>query len=425
MMANQNQTALSAERYATLNRLLETSLVLNSSLSVDQILSKLMDAAAEVLRAESASVILRDFNSNELHFVAMPTDSKHSERLVRVPVPMEGSIAGSIITNNETIVLDDVTQHPLHYQQAEKASGFMVRSLCGVPININGENVGALEAVNKIGDHWEEDDASILQILSSQAAIAIQKAKLIEDLQKANKELSQLDKLKSDFIAVASHELRTPLGVIMGYASFLKEEAQGEMSDHANAVLNSALRMRSLIEDMMSLSFLNMGESELFFETVNVHDIVHLLQRDEVMQILDAKQHQIQFVTPQETAMLTIDQAKIILALRNLVNNAVKFTPPQAGQITFEAIDRGNEIQFIVRDNGVGIPQDQLEDIFKPFHQVEDHMTRRHGGMGLGLAITKAVIEAHSGRIWAESDGSDQGSTFIVVVPKGLKPSEI
>jgi K+-sensing histidine kinase KdpD len=416
-MANPNQPTLSVERFGTLNRLLETSLVLNSSLSVDQILSQLMDAAAEVLQAESASVILRDMNSNELHFVAMPTDSKHSERLVRIPVPMEGSIAGSIIMNNETIVLDDVTQDPRHYRQADEASGFVVRSLCGVPIKINGENVGALEAVNKIGDHWEEDDASILQILSSQAAIAIQKAQLIEDLQKANKELSQLDKLKSDFIAIASHELRTPLGVIMGYASFLKEEAQGEMGDHANAVLNSALRMRSLIEDMMSLRFLNMGESELYFEAVAVSEILHLLQKDDVMQIIEAKQHQIEFIGPNDEVVVPMDRAKMVLALTNLLNNAVKFTPPQEGRIQLKVSASNNEVRFSFTDNGVGIPSEHVTDIFKPFHQVEDHMTRRHGGMGLGLSISQAVIEAHGGRIWAESAGQDQGSTFTVVLP--------
>lgn len=417
-MANENQSTLSVDRFETLNRLLETSLMLNSSLSVDQVLSLLMDAAAEVLQAESASVILRDIQTNELHFVAIATGSEHSERLVRVPVPMEGSIAGSIIMNNETIVLDDVTQDPRHYRQAEKASGFIVRSLCGVPININGENVGALEAVNKIGDRWEKDDASILQILSSQAAIAIQKAQLIEDLQKANKELSQLDKLKSDFIAIASHELRTPLGVIMGYASFLKEEAQGEMSDHANAVLNSALRMRSVIEDMTSLRFMNMGESELYYEDVSVNDILELLQKDDVMQIVEAKQHRIAFVGPAENVIVSMDRAKMILALTNLLNNAVKFTPPQQGQIKVEVLDKGNEVRFAFIDNGVGIPAEHVNDIFKPFHQVEDHMTRRHGGMGLGLSISKAVVEAHGGRIWAESDGSDKGSRFMVVIPK-------
>ena len=416
-MAEQNQTR-NSRRLDILTRLLDTSLVLNSSQTVDKVLAQLMDAAAAVLQAESASVILRDTNTNELHFVATPTDAEHSERLIRIPVPMEGSLAGSIIMNNETIVLDDVTQDPRHYREADKESGFVVRSLCGVPIKINDEVVGALEAVNKLTDKWEEDDAHFLQILSSQAAIAIEKAQLIEELRKANKELSQLDKLKSDFIAIASHELRTPLGVIMGYASFLKEEAQGEMSDHANAVLNSALRMRSLIEDMTSLRFLNMGESELFYEPVSINNMLDLMREDDVMEIVEARQHQLDFIHLETDVMLNLDHAKMLLALTNLFNNAVKFCQPQHGQISVKATEHPTEIRIEVSDNGVGIPEEHAKDIFRPFHQVEDHMTRRHGGMGLGLSISKAVIEAHRGRIWAESEGQNKGSTFIVSLPK-------
>lgn len=416
-MAERDHTQESRE-LTILNRLVEISLVLNSSLSIDKILTQLMDATAEILQAESASVILRDTNTNELHFVAMPTDSTHSDRLVRIPVPLEGSIAGGIIMNNETIVLDDVTQDPRHFRQAEEESGFMVRSLCGVPITVGDVNVGALEAVNKIGDHWESDDAHYLQILSSQAAIALQKAQLIQDLQKANKELSKLDKLKSDFISIASHELRTPLGVIMGYASFLKEEAQGEMSDHANAVLNSALRMRSLIEDMTSLAFLNMAESELYYEDTTINELLKLMQKDDVVQIVEARQLSLEFHFLEPDVEIRVDRAKMLLALINLLNNAVKFSPPQAGAITVQPSLHGNEIWIEVTDNGVGIPEGKAEDIFSPFNQVEDHMTRRHGGMGLGLSISQAVVEAHRGRIWADSPGVDQGSTFTVSLPK-------
>ncbi|PJF44475.1 MAG: hypothetical protein CUN55_03745 [Phototrophicales bacterium] len=407
-----------SRRLAILSRLVEISLVLNSSLSIDQILTRLMDAAAEILQAESASVIMRDRNTNELHFVAIPTDSRHGDRLIRIPVPLEGSIAGSIITNSEVIVLDDVSQDPRHYRQAEKESGFVVRSLCGVPIRIGDENVGALEAVNKIGDHWEEDDAHYLQILASQAAIALQKAQLIEDLQKANRELSQLDKLKSDFIAIASHELRTPLGVIMGYASFLKEEAQGEMSEHANAVLNSALRMRSLIEDMTSLRFLNMGESELSYEPTPVNELLRLMQKDDVIKIVEARQLDLQFHPAENDVMVRVDQAKMLLALMNLLNNAIKFCHPQSGKISVRAFERNKEVWIQISDNGIGLPPEKLEDIFRPFYQIEDHMTRRHGGMGLGLSISKAVVEAHRGRIWANSEGLNKGTTFTISLPK-------
>ncbi|MCB9435399.1 MAG: GAF domain-containing sensor histidine kinase [Anaerolineales bacterium] len=401
------------QHLAVLNRLVEVSLVLNSSLSIDRILTQLMDATTTILEAESASVILRDVNTHELHFLAMPTNSAHSEKLVRIPVPMEGSIAGSIIRESKPIVLNDVTQDPRHYRDADAKSGFQTRSLLGVPMRIKDRVVGALEAVNKIGDHWAENDQFYLEILASQAAIALENAQLVQKLQKANDELAQLDKLKSDFIAIASHELRTPLGVIMGYASFLKEEAKGELSDHATAVLNSALRMRDLIADMTNLRFLNLGESELMREAVSLAQLIDLAKGD-TLSVIDTKGHQLSIEMPDEDLALDVDRAKILLAINNILNNAVKFTPTPFGKITVRCTTRTDEVWIQISDNGVGIPQKDLDDIFKAFYQVEDHMTRRHGGMGLGLAIAKSVIEAHGGRIWAESDGPDKGSTFII-----------
>lgn len=416
-----NQTSSVEDRQAralrSLNRLVEVSLFLNSSLSTEEILTQLMDASAEILHAESASVILMDQNTHELHFVAMPTGSAQAEQLVRIPVPLEGSIAGYIIKENKPIVLDDVSQDPRHYRNTDDQSGFRTRSLLGVPMRIKDRVVGALEAVNKIGDHWESDDQNYLEILASQAAIALEKAELVVQLQKANVELSQLDKLKNDFIAIASHELRTPLGVILGYASFLKDEAQGELGDHADAVLNSALKMRNLIEDMTNLRFLKIRDSELQRDEVSLSGLLQLVRGD-IFAMVSANDQTFNIVPPEPDVVIYADRALLLMTLTNIVNNAVKFTP-QEGHIQIKVIDRPQEVWICVVDDGIGIPHSELANIFRPFYQVEDHMTRRHGGMGLGLSIAKAVAEAHRGRIWAESAGKDQGATFTLSLPKG------
>jgi signal transduction histidine kinase len=111
-----------------------------------------------------------------------------------------------------------------------------------------------------------------------------------------------------------------------------------------------------------------------------------------------------------------VDRIKLGMALTNLLNNAIKFTP-SGGQITLTYERKPQAVWVIVRDTGIGIPQDQLTKVFEEFHQVEDHMTRRHGGMGLGLSIAKAVVEAHGGHIWAESEGPNRGSTFYINLP--------
>ena len=153
---------------------------------------------------------------------------------MNIPVPLEGSLAGAILRENRAIVLDDVSNDPRHYRRTDDQSGFDTRSLIGVPMRYKDQPIGVLEAVNKKVGKWTDDDRRNMLVLASQAAVAIENARLVQQLQTAFNELDQLDKLKNDFIAIASHELRTPLSVILGYATFLKEDAQDEVSEHAN-----------------------------------------------------------------------------------------------------------------------------------------------------------------------------------------------
>lgn len=401
-----------------LNRMMEVSLVLNSTLQLEPLLRHIMDAAAEITEAESASILLIDDKTRELYFMAFDSesDSNQVRHLKRIPVPLKGSVAGSIVLENRPIAIDDVTTNPLHYRQADAASGFQTASLLGVPMLVRNEVMGVLEAVNKLdGKTWTDDDIHFLQILSAQAAIAINNAQLVTQITSAYQELSQLDKMKNDFIAIASHELRTPLSVILGYASFLKEEAQGEVSSHANAVLNSALKMRQIIEDMTNLRLVKMGSSEMLKETVAVADVM-LRALNDVQSMSQAQGHQLRFDAPPDTLLIHVDIGKVVIALTNLLNNAIKYTPKN-GIIDFGYQLQSDEIWLTVRDEGIGLEPSHFERIFEEFFQVEDHMTRRHNGMGLGLAIAKATALAHEGRIWVESEGLNQGCTFYLCLP--------
>jgi signal transduction histidine kinase len=374
-----------------------------------------MDHAAEITGAESASVMLYDRNTDQLQFVASTTTNPVAKELLNIPVPLEGSLAGTILRENRAIVLDDVSTDPRHYRAADNQSGFDTRSLLGVPMRYRDHVIGVLESVNKKDGHWTEDDRRSMLVLASQAAIAIENAQMVEQTRRAYNELDQLDKLKNDFIAIASHELRTPLSVILGYATFLKEESQGEVSTHASAVLNSALRMRNLIEDMTNLRFLKLGESDLKREHIPLAALFQAAESD-VKSMAQAKGHLFEMTMPDIGLMVAVDRVKFGMALTNLLNNAIKFTP-SGGRISLTYERKPTAVWIKVKDTGVGIPQDQLERIFEEFHQVEDHMTRRHGGMGLGLSIAKGLIEAHGGRIWAESEGPGHGSTFYINLP--------
>jgi signal transduction histidine kinase len=396
-----------------LSRMVEVSVTLNSTLDLDRLLQFIIGTAADLVESEAASVMLVDENTHELAFAAA-TGSDPRE-LARIPVPLEGSIAGTIVREDRPLIINDVTSDPRHFRQVSEKTGFQVRSLVGVPMRIRDRVLGVLEAVNKRQGAFTESDMQTLSIIASLAAVAIENARLLRALQEAYDELGKLDKLKSDFIAVASHELRTPLGVILGYAAILKEEAAGESSGHAAAVLSSALRMRSLIEDMTNMNLLQVGSAAIQLEMRPLLPVVRSAY-DEVLEIIRAKGVRAELRLPESEITVMADASKLGMALTNLLNNAMRFTP-SGGSICLEVERHGSEAWVRVRDSGSGIPQADLERIFDQFYQVEDHMTRRHGGMGLGLAIVRAIAKGHGGRVWAESNGEGQGATMTVALP--------
>jgi signal transduction histidine kinase len=398
-----------------LARLAQISTVLNSTLKLKPLLSTLMDTAAEIVDAEAASVLLWDAKNNELRFAATTT-GESGQALIGKLVPLEGSIAGTVMHENRIVEVNNVEVDPRHYSKTDEETEFRTRSILGVPMRSKNRVIGVLEAVNKRNLPWTQDDGNYLSILAAQAAVAIEGAQLVAALQKANDELSQLDNLKSDFIAIASHELRTPLGVILGYASFLQDTADSEVQNHAGKVVASALQLRRIIEDLTNLRYLEQHQSELHREAVLLDDFVRDAVQ-EVEQLAEAKGHHLTYNPPVDPVRILIDRSRMSMALFNVLNNAVRFTPDY-GHIAVETEIRSKrEVWVSIKDNGVGIPKDQLERIFERFVQVEDHMTRTNGGLGIGLSIAQALVEAHGGRIWATSQGINQGSTFTIALP--------
>jgi signal transduction histidine kinase len=396
-----------------LSRLVEISVTLNSTLDLDPLLQFIIDSAADLLDSEGASILLVDEKTNELYFAA--ATGADPEDLKQIPVPLDGSIAGTIFREDRPLILNEVTGDPRHFREVDDRIRSETRSLIGVPLHIRDEVTGVLEAINKHQGTFDQADLQMLTNIASQAAVAINNARLLDALQRAYDQLGKLDKLKTDFIAIASHELRTPLGLILGYAALLKEDAAGETSGHAEVVLNSALRMRTLIEDMTNMNMLQVGTAELNLELQPLQSIVQAAY-DETHEMMRTKGQKIFLRMPKESLRAMVDGPKLTLAVVNLLNNAMRFTPSE-GQIWLELEPRGRDVRIIVRDDGIGIRSDQLERIFQQFYQVSDHMTRRHEGLGLGLSIVKAIVEAHNGRVWAESDGPETGATFTIALP--------
>lgn len=406
-------------KVTVLTRLAELSTVLNSTLKLKPLLRVIMEAAAEIVDAEAASVLLWDAKTQELRFAATTTDSA-DKTLVGKVVPLEGSIAGTVMRGNRIVAVNDTEHDPRHYRKVDKALAFQTRSVLGVPMRSKDRVIGVLEAVNKRAPEWTQDDHHYLSILAAQAAVAIEVAQLITAQQKANEELNRVDKMKSDFIAIASHELRTPLGVVLGYSTFLQEAEDEEVSLLAEKVVASALQLRRIIEDLTNLRYLEQKASDLFIEPTSLGEFLQRVT-EEVREMAEMRGHTLVVAPLMDEVEVAIDRVRMGMALTNILNNAVRFTP-ENGHILVEAEARENEVWVTVRDDGMGIPKDQLERIFERFVQVEDHMTRVNGGMGIGLSIARALVEAHGGRIWARSPGLNKGAAFTITMPLVREP---
>ncbi len=396
-----------------LSRILEISQQLTSTLSLEPLLQQIIVAATELTDTESASIMLYDEKAGELRFAAVT--GANAEQLARKTVPIEGSVAGVIWKSGRTMLITQADQDPRHYDRIDQAIDFRTRSILGVPLSIKERNIGVLEALNKCGDApFSEEDAQLLCTLAAQAAVAIENAQLVSALQSAYKKLGELDKLKSDFISIASHELRTPLGLILGYASMLKDETGGAAAEKLNVVVQSALHLRELIEDMVNLRQLEAGETALQLTLFNIQDWVQSVCAD-CDSLVAAKRQTISVQLPPEPIQVSADRAQITIVLNNLLTNAVKFTP-DGGRIVVRADPCEGDVWLSVADSGIGIPPADLRRIFERFYQVEPHLTRRQGGMGLGLPIAKEMVELHGGRIWAESVVG-KGSRFTFTLP--------
>src|SRR5512136_1326841 len=397
-----------------LQRILEISQILTSTYDLDELLQIILAAATELTRTETASILLLDDGATELRFAA--STGSYRDKLMTMRVPVEGSLAGTILRSGEPMVFDNVQQDPRHFDGVDKQIGFESRSMLGVPLLMRDRPVGVLEAWNKLDSSpFSEEDGQVLMTLAAQAAVAIENARLITALQKAYEQLNRVDQIKSDFIAIASDELRTPLGLILGYAAMLKEDLKNpDTMQQLDVVMSSALRLRDLIDDMVNVQHIEEGRAKLVLTEFALQDLVQRVV-EAVNELYVAKEQEMLINLPPQPLSLTADIEKITLVLNNLLTNAIKFTDAR-GRIMLTAERKNGEVQVHIADTGIGIPAREVERIFDRFYQVEPHLTRTHGGLGLGLAIAKGMVELHGGKIWVESI-EGLGSRFSFSLP--------
>lgn len=238
-----------------------------------------------------------------------------------------------------------------------------------------------------------------------------------EELNKANKKLLELDELKSNFLSMVSHELRTPLTTILGYISFLKTGKAGEMTKNQIESLNiseeEAVRLNHLIEELLDLSKIETGEFKVNLGCVDIVQVVN--KATSSLQPLAANKGVVlENNFSEEPPLILADRERIFQVVTNLIENGIKFNK-FGGKVCVSAngCSGNSKLRICISDTGVGIEQAQLDKIFDKFYQVDSISKRKYGGCGLGLAISKNIMELHNGRIWAESK-IGTGSKFFI-----------
>lgn len=384
---------------ARYERVIEISQQLNSTRDHFSLLRRIIAAAMELLDIEAASILLIDPSTGELRFELA---ANMDENMSSIVVPMEGSIAGWVVTHGEPRVISDVTQEPNFFKAADEALEFKTRNMLAVPLRTHQKVIGALEAVNKRSpDGFSGEDYKILSTLAGQAAIAIENARLFQ---------------QSDFMAEMVHELRTPLASLRTSTHLLQREPLSESQQEVVSIMQSETeRLIRMTSEFLDLARLESGRMRLEIEPFEVDKL--LVECTQVVQP-QAQDRGINIETVLQPFTVEGDRGKIKQVVLNLLTNAIKYNRENGRiEVSVGRSMRHDEpfVEIAVADSGNGISRDDQKQMFQKFFRVADSAGTVQG-TGLGLAIAKYIVEAHHGAIWLESE-LGAGSTFFFTMP--------
>jgi signal transduction histidine kinase len=389
------------------------------------VLDAIVATAAKLCEAEFA--MIHRLEDRRFRLVAANNvEAEYCKWLAQNPPPTDRrSISGRAIAERTTIHIPDVLDDPEYkLKRAESLRRGGQRSTLGVPLLREGVPIGAIALHRTEVRPFTNKQIELVNTFADQAVIAIENARLFEEVQARTRELAKTvedlevaSQHKSQFVANMSHELRTPLAAILGYAELMQEgfyEPQGPKS------LNALTRIRSngkhllgLINTVLDVAKIESGQFTLNMAEYAIESVVETV-RSATESLAQNKKLSLKTEVDKSLPFGLGDEQRLTQVLLNLVGNAIKFTDAGEVRVTAKAVDD----QFIVSiaDTGPGIPPEHQTRIFEQFHQVDSSNTKAKGGTGLGLAIAKQIIEMHGGRIWVEST-LGKGSTFQMELP--------
>jgi hypothetical protein len=410
---------LAAERTSDLlKRLQSVSESLSQALTQQQVASAVVEQAINSIGAHAGTVVLLDKAANELEIVGTvnfpPEVVKKWERFsLNQQVPIADAIR-----SNSPVVVESFAEWSDYYPGlGPLASVTGSQALVAYPLIVKGHTIGAIGLSFPSRQNFSEDDRSFMMALSQQCAQALERARLYETEQKLRTQAEAANRMKDEFLATVSHELRTPLNAILGWSQMLKTGNLGEIAKEKalTTIERNAKAQTQLIDDLLDVSRIITGKLRLDIRAVDLSSVI-IASVDAVRPAAEAKEIRLQMLLDPQAGPISGDSDRLQQIVWNLLSNAVKFTP-KGGRVQVRLERINSHVEIVVSDTGIGIDEEFLPHVFDRFRQLDGSITRRHGGLGLGLAIVRQLVELHGGTVLAENNKEVQGSTFTVALP--------
>jgi PAS domain S-box-containing protein len=410
--------AAAQEEVAITERLNHAGAIVAGTLDLQKIVQTVTDTATDVTGADFGVFLYG-------HTVADGVSESETavsgdvarDAAARLPELRALGLLGPVFSGQGRLRVDDVLDYPpflAHEARVRAILGEPVSCLMAVPVAArSGEVLGALLFGHSRAGAFTDRHERLAAGVASWASLALENARLYSSVHEASR-------LKDEFLATLSHELRTPLNAILGYARMIRSGlVVGERQRRAvETIERNAQSLTQIVEDVLDVARIVSGKIRLNVQTVDVSAVV----RDAVEAVLpaaNARGVRLQTVPDEPGARIAGDPERLQQVIWNLLSNAVKFTG-RGGEVRVSVERHNAHVAIVVRDTGAGIPPAFLPYVFERFRQADSGTTRQHGGLGLGLAIARHLVEMHGGTISAESEGAGRGATFRVELPSAM-----
>ena len=394
----------------------QTALTINAMHSPEEVLQVITAQAREIIGAHQAMASLTVDHNWAQAVTAVSFSDKYAAWREQATMPAETGLYALVCQTNQPVRFSprELEAHPAWRDVVTADSGPSLRGWLAVPLTGNdGRNIGLIQLSDREeGDFTAEDEAILVQ-LAQLASVAIENARLWHEVQEASR-------LKDEFLTVVSHELRTPLNSMLGWTQVLRQQGTDASSQaHALEIIErSARAQQQLVEDLLDTARITSGKLRIEMQPVDLVTIAEMAL-DTVRPAAAAREIELLMPVADNIPPVTGDAARLQQVIWNLLSNAIKFTP-EGGRVEVRLEQQDNAVRLTVSDTGRGINPEFLPFVFDRFRQADSSSSRRKGGLGLGLALVRHLVEMHGGTVVADSRGEGQGTSFTISLP--LRP---